>query len=99
MDKDGKFVYSNIIRLKNNASTNFSIFPNPAKSNLIVTHPVGSERSFISLLQADGKLLLKQKITSGALQTSLNISRLIPGVYIITVNAGKVTNSYKLIKE
>ncbi len=99
VDKDGKFVYSNIIRLKNNASTNFSIFPNPAKSNLIVTHPVGSERSFISLLQADGKLLLKQKITSGALQTSLNISRLIPGVYIITVNAGKVTNSYKLIKE
>ncbi len=99
VDNDGKFVYSNIIKLKNNASTNFSIFPNPAKNNLIVTHAAGSERSFISLLQADGKLLLKQKITTGALQSSLDISRLIPGVYIITVGVGKNSSSYKLIKE
>ncbi|MDQ2864115.1 MAG: hypothetical protein M3R50_10820, partial [Bacteroidota bacterium] len=76
VDIDGNFTYSNIIILKNNASSNFSISPNPAKSNIIVTHPVGDQQSFIRLVQADGKVVFTQNISVGTGQSSLDISKL-----------------------
>lgn len=98
-DKDGRFTYSSIIRLKNNGNTGFSLFPNPAKNNLIVTHPVGREQAFIQIVQGDGKVVYKQTISVGAVQSSLDISALTPGLYFVSVYSGKETYSFKLIKE
>jgi chondroitin AC lyase len=98
-DKDGRYTYSNIIRLKNNSTVSFSIFPNPAKSNLTVTHPAGDQNSYIRLSQTDGKILLTQRISVGTLQSTLNISALTPGIYFITVYSDKAKDIFKIIKE
>lgn len=99
VDKDGRFTYSNIIRLKNNVKSVFSMFPNPAKNNLVVTHPAGSDQSFIQLVQADGKVVYNQNITAGAVQSSLDISALKPGIYLVSVFSDNQTSSFKLVKE
>ncbi|MEO9021429.1 MAG: T9SS type A sorting domain-containing protein [Ginsengibacter sp.] len=99
VDKDGKFTYSDIIRLKNNANSSFSVFPNPAKNNLVVTHPAGDQQSFIRLVQADGKVVYRLTISVGAIQSSLDISKLTPGIYFVLVYAGNTTNTFKVVKE
>ncbi len=99
VDNDGKFTYSNIIRLKNNANESFSLLPNPAKNNLIVSHPAGDQQSFIRLVQADGKEIFTQKISLGSIQSSLDISKLTPGMYFVLVYSGNTTNTFKLVKE
>jgi hypothetical protein len=80
-------------------SIGFSIFPNPAKNDLTVTHPAGDRNSYIKLAQTDGKVVLTQKITSGSFQSILDISKLVPGIYLLTVNSDKTTITFKLMKE
>jgi hypothetical protein len=99
VDIDGYFTYSNIISLKNNASTSFNIFPNPAKNSLLVTHPAGDKQSNIKLVQADGKVVFIQKIAVRGIQSSLDISKLTAGLYFVIVNSGNATNAFKLVKE
>ena len=99
VDRDGKFTYSNILSLKNNGATSFTISPNPAKNNLMVTYPVGDQHSFIRLVQGDGKVVFTQTISVGSVQSTLDISKLTPGLYYVIVNSGKVTNTFKLVKE
>jgi hypothetical protein len=99
VDIDGNFTFGNTISVKYNAVNNFSISPNPATNNLIVTHPVGDQHSSIRLVQAEGKVVLTQNISAGSIQTSLDISKLAPGVYFVFVNAGKTSKSFKVVKE
>ena len=99
VDLDGNFTYGNTISVKNNAVSNFSISPNPAINNLIVTHPAGDQHSSIRLVQADGKRVLTQNIAAGAIQSSLDISKLTPGVYFVLVNSGKESKSFKVVKD
>ena len=99
VDLDGNFTFGNTISVKYNAVNNFSISPNPATNNLIVTHPVGDQHSSIRLVQAEGKVVLTQNISAGSIQSSLDISKLAPGVYFVLVNAGKTSKSFKVVKE
>ncbi len=99
MDKNGHYTYSSIIRLKNNSNSGFSMFPNPAKNNLIVTHPIVPAESFIQIIQLDGKVVFKQNISIGAVQTSIDISTLHQGLYLVYVYSDKEVTSFKLIKE
>lgn len=99
VDKDARFVYTNTIRLKHATKSVFSLFPNPAKNNLVVTHPMGSQQSTIQLMQADGKVVYKQKIPAGAIQSSLDISAFTPGAYIVVISSASETKSIKLVKE
>jgi hypothetical protein len=99
VDIDGNFTTSNIISVKNNAGSNFSISPNPATNNLIVTHPAGDQQSFIRLVQADGKVVFTQNISVGAVQSPLDISKLTAGLYLVFVYSGNTSNTFKLVKE
>ena len=98
VDIDGKGTYTNTIAV-NNASTTFSISPNPASNNIVVTHPAGDQHSIIRLLQGDGKVVMTQSISAGSVQSTLDISKLTPGLYYVVVNSGKATNTFKLVKE
>jgi hypothetical protein len=70
-------------------SNKLKIYPNPSSNWLFVTHPVISKKG-VQLLVSDmnGKTVLKADVKTQTMQSILNISSLLAGVYIITWSNG-----------
>ena len=93
-DKDGKFVYSKIIRQVANSDRNkLSVFPNPAIDKVILTHPVSLKGDVLNLYNSSGKLLLTKKMNPGETTTNLNISPYPGGSYIFQLNSTSEASS------
>ena len=106
-DRDGKFMYSDIIVLKGantDAGDRIKIYPNPVKNMLnikIAANNYGSIR--LSVSDMSGKMVLNKStlINTGELILQLNISHLSAGTYFLKIDCdGSCENmSKKFIKE
>jgi hypothetical protein len=74
-----------------NANKMFSIYPNPTSSSLYIEGLNQGET--IRVFSLDGQLLVSQ--TAGAAHTSLDLTSLQTGVYLIQIN----TEFFKIIKQ
>jgi hypothetical protein len=90
VDKNGRFVYSNIIHFVNNAAIGLTAFPNPVKN--IVTIVSGKKQEAV-ITNAAGQLIRSLALNSGS--QTIDCSRLAAGVYFIKTD-GQVM---KLVKE
>jgi hypothetical protein len=95
VDKDGKFTYSNVIKIQTGAVNTFSILGNPVKDHLNVTGlTVGAT---LALYDNTGKMLLQKNIQDQSLL--MDISFLPSGVYYLNYsNNGSVENK-KIMKQ
>ncbi len=91
-DFDGRFQLSNIRQVLAE-SGGFSLAPNPASGNVIISCPVTGGILTLTIRNSSGAEILRQNIQSG--QTNLDISRLPAGIYLVEVN-GKNGWSEKL---
>lgn len=94
IDRDGKYSYSNIVRLSAKDFFPVALYPNPADD--VVTINVGKHliNTEASLLSASGLLISKWKVEAN--NFSKNISTLASGVYLIKFADGTVA---KFVKE
>lgn len=96
-DIDGRFTYSNVvlIRIGKNAA-GIKVYPNPAADVLVAEHAPATASTIINIYSADGKLLASQKPTAGSVRTSVNVSSLKAGKYLIAVSddSGKSTMNF-----
>jgi hypothetical protein len=79
-----------------------SIYPNPAKDNLIVSLDVKEASAVtINVYNAIGQLVQTSKTPSafGKTDLNLNVEGLTPGVYMVNIKAGGLTSTKKLIIE
>lgn len=81
VDTDGRFEYSTIISIRNQALSTLTIAPNPAKDLLLVQSDI--DRGYLEILSIDGTRLLMQYINRSSIE--LNISSLPKGIYFIKV--------------
>lgn len=87
-DKDGKFVYSKIIKQEVIKEGNkLSVFPNPATDYILVTHQASLNSDILNLYNYSGKLLLTKKIKPGTTTTNLNVASYPKGIYILKLNS------------
>lgn len=96
IDKDGSFKYSVTKNIAHNANgkVEYSIYPNPAKNELVIKNLVGTND--ISLVDATGKVVLrKSNVTSGLIE--LNIASLPNGFYTVLINDGTETKSLRVV--
>ncbi|MEI2710593.1 MAG: T9SS type A sorting domain-containing protein [Chitinophagaceae bacterium] len=96
VDKDGAYKYSIIKSISHNANgkVEYSIYPNPAKNELVIKNLVGTND--ISLVDATGKVVLRQNnVTNGLI--ALNIASLPNGFYTILINDGTETKSLRVV--
>lgn len=96
IDKDGSFKYSVIKNIAHNANgkIEYSIYPNPAKNELVIKNLVGTND--ISLVDASGKVVLrKSNVTSGLIE--LNIASLQNGFYTVLINDGTEIKSLRVV--
>lgn len=90
VDKDGASRYSNVVTLNSRNTISAQVFPNPTRGNLIVSHPVAQSGSTIRLVNLAGKTIKNLRVETGAIQTSLNVSSLATGNYLVVfINSGE----------
>jgi alpha-tubulin suppressor-like RCC1 family protein len=99
IDLDGRFTYSSIIVLQSNGSKESTIIaPNPAhnEASLFFSH---TGTKIIQLVTINGKILLTEKISKENSSYQLNMSNLIPGIYILRLQTENGLETYKIIKQ
>ncbi|AEA46007.1 MbnP family protein [Fluviicola taffensis] len=86
----------NVLAVKENQSTYFSIFPNPANGTVQIQLMEDISNCEVELLDVSGKLISTRKISSDAALLSVQLEN--PGFYMLNLmKDGKVLQSSKLI--
>ena len=98
IDRDGQFTYSPIRSLTiNNSSLIITLFPNPAKDKVTVTHPIANANAQLQLTDMAGRILRNIKVSNSSVQTSMNLKGLPAGKYNITWSNGVATYTQTLV--
>lgn len=80
-----------------------SAFPNPVNNNVTIriddlhTAPGGQSKATIRLFNTDGKLVLQQTTSSTA--TSIDMSKMAAGIYLVKVLNGETESTMKIVKQ
>ncbi|HEY4149691.1 MAG TPA: T9SS type A sorting domain-containing protein [Chitinophagaceae bacterium] len=93
-DNDGKINYSKVVVLQSAGQPGLTIYPNPVRDMLYVDG-LANYKS-LQLVNANGVIVLRQNIISTT--QSVDVSRLAPGVYILTVTGNSDSKTFKFIK-
>lgn len=95
VDVDGKFAFSNIVLVKNNAKT-VAIFSNVVTNEILLTNVNTEGTSNYKIVDVTGKIAAKNTIKSN----SINVSGLANGSYFLNItNRDNSTTSLKFVKQ
>ena len=104
VDKDGRFVYTDIKNIRFNGIKGFAVnvFPNPVKDIATVNIDLGTASNILILItDAAGKEV--QKITMdgtiGGNAKKVNMNNLAAGTYIFKIKAGEETKVISVVKK
>ncbi|HEY8898410.1 MAG TPA: T9SS type A sorting domain-containing protein, partial [Niastella sp.] len=95
--KDGVKITSDVLSVKGVVKLN--LYPNPVQNSLVMQHPVAEAGTTVQLVSIDGRQLFTQNVQQGAVQTTLNVSKLIPGNYMVVFNMNGQRQSKTFIKK
>ncbi len=90
-------VFSDVLNVQGVVKIN--VFPNPVQSQLVMQHLQAEAGATVQLVSIDGRQLFTQNIQKGAVQTTVNASKLIPGNYMVVFNMNGVRQSKSFIKK
>jgi hypothetical protein len=98
-DKDGSFKYSSVVAVNAKHSTKLDIFPNPVVNTATLSHTKAGDNATVKLITIDGKTVLTQNIQAGATQSSIDVSKLIKGNYLVVFENGTTRTSLQFVKQ
>lgn len=103
VDNDGKYKYSTVVLFKvgkNTLLSTLKLYPMPAGNDLTVLHDAATSASFINVMTVDGKVVKTVKPTIGNTETSINISSLKSGLYLVRYSVSESESvTTKLVKQ
>jgi hypothetical protein len=97
-NKDGSYATSFVVTVKNKTSAAITLHPNPVKDVVTVTHPSAEEKQQFNLLTIVGKVIRSIDVSKGSTQTSIDVSFLQPGIYMLRYGHDKEKQTLKLVK-
>ncbi|OQP44605.1 hypothetical protein A4H97_09560 [Niastella yeongjuensis] len=97
LGKDGAKITSDVLAVKGVIKLN--VYPNPVQNQLVMQHPLAEAGATVQLAGIDGRQLFTQNIQKGAVQTTINVSKLIPGNYMVVFNMNGERQSKTFIKK
>jgi len=80
--------------IENVLTDDSKVFPNPVKDVLYVKCPKDSEIEIVNIVGT----LVKSKIST-SIETSINVSDLVPGLYVVMINSKEGVKRHKLVIE
>lgn len=101
VDLDGKSSYSSVIIVTFDSDKGqiISIYPSPVSNELNVTFSRTQENVMLRVVSIDGKVVETKEVGSVYGKTSLNVSSLINGIYILQVRVNNEWRHFKFIKQ
>ncbi|MBN2774960.1 MAG: cellulase family glycosylhydrolase, partial [Prolixibacteraceae bacterium] len=75
-------------------NSDLSIYPNPVKNQLFFCHL--PENSIMEIFNSEGNKIISEQMEN---KKALDVSELIPGVYILRIKTENQVNSFKMIKQ
>lgn len=95
-DNDGSYVYSRIVLLRNKATGNYVIFPNPANNYIQVSAPYYSNgKTGIELLDATGRKIISKQMLSST--EEINTALLPDGTYFLKLVHNEEVKMHKVL--
>lgn len=86
VDKDASFTYSNIVNIKLNNQSSFTIYPNPAKTSVqLQFNETVQSGTVIEVADMSGKVVLRSISKADSRTINLSVSKLLPGSYVVAV--------------
>jgi hypothetical protein len=105
VDFNGKYTYSNIVRVEKNAKKvhSLSVYPNPFTEDYTITiNATQNGASLIQMMDMKGRLVTEQSATvvqgSNTIEVN-NLSGVQPGVYFVRITTNGETQVIKMIKQ
>ena len=99
INNDGSYAYGKTVALSDKVAIKLGIFPNPAvTSTATITHPVAASGAFIKISSIDGRLISTHSVQTGATQTSVDVSRLAKGSYIVSFESNNAKTTVQFVK-
>jgi hypothetical protein len=98
-DKDGSFKYSSIVALNSKPTTKLEVYPNPVKNTATLTHELAGTKATIKVVSIEGKNIVSQNIQTGATQSTIDVSKLVRGNYIIVFENEGTRTSVQFVKQ
>jgi Secretion system C-terminal sorting domain len=98
IDLDGKFSYSAIIKLLRSNTSRIILTPNPATNQAIILFNKPSAKTNLRLFSSSGALVTQQQINEGSLQHTIDVSKLLAGVYLLQLQTADGIETFKLVK-
>ncbi|MEX0288262.1 MAG: T9SS type A sorting domain-containing protein [Flavobacteriaceae bacterium] len=80
-------------QVENPESMDFKLYPNPAFDDIVYVKTKKNQSKNITVFDVFGKVVLEDRISA----SSLNISRLVPGVYVLQVQESDRKMTRKLV--
>jgi hypothetical protein len=102
VDKDGSSTYSNIISISIESNPGkVSLYPNPAGNevNVVISSPLDG-RTLWQLIDNTGRVIMQNavELRKGSNNIVINVNRLSPGIYYLSVAGAGVDQKVKLQK-
>lgn len=98
-DRNGDFDYSNIVTAEINNGVSLKIHPNPVVRELNLSHPIADTSSKVNILSMEGRSVINYKIPSGNNISSIDVSTLAKGTYMLIYSSQKERSSIKFMKK
>ncbi len=98
VDKDGKFKNSSVIVINTKLKGGLMVYPNPSTENVTVSHSKASANTTLQVLTVSGIKISSTVIAKDAVQTSVDVSKLTAGNYVIVINNGTERSTVKFVK-
>jgi hypothetical protein len=99
VDVDGRSEYSRIARVLFDAELNMAVYPNPATDKLSIVLSDGGTKWMTALYDVQGKLVKQELLTVTGNTLQVDVAKLAPGVYSLTLNNGLTTLHARFVKQ
>lgn len=104
IDIDGSYKYSSIIFIRKSVGKNeFNVLGNPFENEIVLRYKlIRSQKISVQLVNASGAIIRKEEYAGSAgtgLYTIGGFQYLTPGMYLLRVECGNESKSFKLLKK
>lgn len=99
VERNGQYKFSKVILINTKPATGISVYPNPVKDRFTLVHSKAIRPSTITIYSVTGKKVISMQVKNSAVQSSIDVTDLVNGVYLIVYSDGTSRTSSTFIKQ